>query len=565
MPNLIQSFQRRDIGFLRIVARLWGIELTASDVEKVLDEITSAMLDQTLFRDMVDSLPAEARSAFEALVFAEGKLSWASFSRQFGEIRETGPGRRDREQIYLNPASPAEVLFYRGLIAKAFFDVPAGAQEFAYIPSDFLHLINRGEQSSFLEAKIVGTSGDQNSTSTNHAVSTGLTELLGRQASSKECACFLSTSDRLLDDATTILAAFRMRRPLPDTRIPALVVLDFLSAAKIIQLSSHKERPGEGTPYIEAVRRFLQTSRKNSLEMLLTGWLGSESFNELRQIPGLICEGEWNNRALDTRRYLLTLLEAVPENKWWSLPAFVNSIKEKNPDFQRPAGDYDSWFIKRESDGEYLRGFAYWNEVDGALVRYMITGPMYWLGLVELATPADSGIISAFRLKNRKSRMAVPESGKIHVSSQGRIVVPRLLSRLIRYQIARFCEWDSEKENDYQYRISTASLKSAKEQGLKVNQLLSLLARNAAAEVPPAFIKALKRWELNGTEACLEIHTILKVSRPEILEELRKSKAGRFLGETLGPVTVTVKSGAQPKVLAALVELGVLGEEVHEE
>lgn len=121
MPNLIQSFQRRDIGFLRIVARLWGIELTASDVEKVLDEITSAMLDQTLFRDMVDSLPAEARSAFEALVFAEGKLSWASFSRQFGEIRETGPGRRDREQIYLNPALAHGSPFLSGFDSQSIF------------------------------------------------------------------------------------------------------------------------------------------------------------------------------------------------------------------------------------------------------------------------------------------------------------------------------------------------------------------------------------------------------------------------------------------------------------
>jgi hypothetical protein len=45
-----------------------------------------------------------------------------------------------------------------------------------------------------------------------------------------------------------------------------------------------------------------------------------------------------------------------------------------------------------------------------------------------------------------------------------------------------------------------------------------------------------------------------------VLEELRKSKAGRFLGETLGPVTVIVKPGAQARVLAALAELGLLAE-----
>ena len=37
--------------------------------------------------------------------------------------------------------------------------------------------------------------------------------------------------------------------------------------------------------------------------------------------------------------------------------------------------------------GDYLRGFSTWDEVDGALVRFLITGPMHWLGLVDLAAP----------------------------------------------------------------------------------------------------------------------------------------------------------------------------------
>jgi len=94
-----------------------------------------------------------------------------------------------------------------------------------------------------------------------------------------------------------------------------------------------------------------------------------------------------------------------------------------------------------------------------------------------------------------------------------------------------------------------------------VGQFLSLLAKNSASEIPPAFIKALKRWELNGTEARIEVQTILRVSRPEVLEELRKSKAARFLGEMLGPTTVVLKEGAQSKVLVALAELGLLAEE----
>ncbi|MCJ7584888.1 MAG: hypothetical protein MUO30_08995, partial [Anaerolineales bacterium] len=103
------------------------------------------------------------------------------------------------------------------------------------------------------------------------------------------------------------------------------------------------------------------------------------------------------------------------------------------------------------------------------------------------------------------------------VTSSGKISVPRSVPRAARYQISRFCEWEEEKPDEYRYRVSTRSLKKAQEQGLKVSQLLSLLAKNAAAEIPPAFIKALKRWELNGTEARFENPVVLRVSRPEVL------------------------------------------------
>ena len=185
---------------------------------------------------------------------------------------------------------------------------------------------------------------------------------------------------------------------------------------------------------------------------------------------------------------------------------------------------------------------------------------MYWLGMVELATPEDSESITAFRVNEEQATSK--EIGKLTVSSNGRISVPRLVPRVARYLIARFCEWDEARPDEYRYRVTIRSLKKAGEQGLKAGQLLSLLAKNAASEIPPAFIKALKRWELHGTEARLEVQTVLKVSRPEVLEELRKSKAGRFLGETLGPVTAVVKPGAQSKVLAALAEMGLLADEM---
>jgi hypothetical protein len=526
MPDLLHSLHGCDLGHLRIVAGRWGVELVAADADEARRELAAALLDPRLAAEVLDSLPADARSALETLAGAGGRMPWGAFTRRFGDLRQVGPGRRDREQIYLHPASPAETLFYRAFLARAFFDTPSGPKEFAYIPDDMLALLSVG--------------------------ATHASPLLGRPATPRERARPLLASDRLLDDATTLLAALRTGIIPPETGVPVQAVMELLLAAGIITA---------GKPQIEPVRAFLELPRAEALERLSHAWQESETFNELHQLPGLACEGEWTNQPLAARRFLLDLLAALPLGKWWSLPAFVRAIQEKSPDFQRPAGDYDSWFIRRAVDGSYLRGFESWDEVDGALVRYLITGPLSWLGRVELAAPVEGEVVTAFRARQKPP--VSPETAKLTVASNGRISVPRLAPRAVRYQIARFCEWEQAKPDEYRYRVSTDSLQRAAAQGLKVGQLLSLLARNAAAEIPPAFVKALKRWESHGTEARLETQVVLRVGRPEILEELRRSKAGRFLGETLGPVTVVIKPGAQPKILAALAELGLLAEEAN--
>jgi hypothetical protein len=311
-------------------------------------------------------------------------------------------------------------------------------------------------------------------------------------------------------------------------------------------------------PVPEAVKQWLKLPPAAALDRLTAAWQESEVFNELRLLPGLVCEGEWSNEARLARQRLLSLIRAIPVNRWWSLSAFVQDIQAHQPDFQRPVGDYDSWFIRRAADGVYLRGFACWDEVDGALVRFLITRLLFWLGRVDLATSGQEGMVSAFRLKTKPEISR--QDGRLTVASNGRIVIPRQVPRLVRYQVARFCEWEPSPPGEYRYRVTVQSLQRCAGQGLKVGALPALLAKHAQSELPPAFVKAVKRWESRGTEARLETQMVLRLSRAEVLEELHRSRAARFLGEVLNPTTVIVKPGASSRVLAALAELGLLAE-----
>jgi hypothetical protein len=563
MPDLIDSLHSRDLGHLRIIASLWGLELTATEAEAVLAELSAALLEPRLVTEIVESLPAEPRAALDALLDDGGRLPWSAFARRFGEVREIGPGRRDREQVYLHPISAAEPLFYRALLARSFFDTPNGPIEFAYIPDNLLPLIPRGAREERGENK-----KEKISAVAAVAAVKNSEEPLGRLATPLERAEMLPSDDRILDDACTLLAALRLgwsSVPHPEAlTVPEKPLKDFLLAAGL----AAPGEDGSDALQLEPVKNFLAASRGEALAWLVKTWLGSDRFNELRQMPELICEGEWTNQPLVARELLLDLLSAVPAGQWWSLNAFVRMVKEKYADFQRPAGDYDSWFIKRAADGVFLRGFSAWDEVDGALLRYLLTGPLHWLGILDLAAPDKEKAPSAFRftaaaarlLEGKAPKTALEENGRLHVTSQGRIDVPRLAPRPARYQIARFCDWGEERKDEYRYLVTPGSLKRASQQGVKVEQLLALLKKSAAAPVPPSFVRAVLRWEKQGTEARLETRLILRLGSPAVLEELRKSSVARFLGEPLGPTAVLVTPGAQAKVMAALAEMGLLAE-----
>ena len=225
-------------------------------------------------------------------------------------------------------------------------------------------------------------------------------------------------------------------------------------------------------------------------------------------------------------------------------------------------------YLRDTASGEFLRGFEHWDKVEGALLRYMIAGPLHWLGLIELASPEPDCPVSAFRFSAwagallRGEVPGGPDStpAKVQARSDGGLRVPRLAPRLARYQIARFTVWEGDQGGEfYLYRITPASLERARGQGLRAAQLLGLL-RRYAANVPPSLAHALERWEERGSEARLEQVIVLRLGNSELLQALRSSRAARFLGEPLGPTSVIVKPGAWEKVAAALAEMGYLVE-----
>ena len=546
MPDLAHSLEGYDLGYLQIVAELWGIEFSAAEFHQGLDKLVPLLLDPQLVADVVDSLPPTAKEAIADILSNGGRMTWSLFTRRYGEVREMGPGRRDRALPYRDPLSPAEVLWYRAILGRAFFDTPKGPEEFAFIPTDLIPLMPADQVTSV--------------------------QTLGRMALPAERAHPILATDRILADACTMLAALRLGLTEDETRLspfPGDFPLTPATLKVLLAVSGLLDE--QGLPKPESTRLFLESSRGEALAQLALSWQNSEKINELAIIPQLILEGEWANDPLRTRESILKFLATIPKKTWWNMESFIAAVHQEHPDFQRPAGDYDSWFIRDRESGEYLRGFEHWDQVDGQLIRFMITGPLYWLGVVDLAAPTEGKLLTAFRFSKWSQALlggeapeGLPlEDQKMIVRSDASLKVSTRVPRAVRYQIARFNRWGGVDGKDYTYQLTPASLERAAQGGLRISHLLALL-RTHADPVPPSLVKALERWEKHGGQARMEHALVLRLSSPEILQELRASRAARFLGDPLGPTTVIVNPGAREKVLAALAEMGYLGEIVSE-
>jgi hypothetical protein len=540
MTDLWHSLHKSEYSYLKIIADQWDLPFDASDAKEGIDQLAEALLDGHHLSRITEILSPQEQEVLVWVDDLEGKVPWDQLTRKFGQVREMGAGRLDRERPDKKPISTTERLWYRALIARGFFETDIGPQEFAYIPDDLR------------EAIMPALNPDRDSSAE--------LDFMCRKAAPREREVVLPAPLFILDKLCTFLAGLRTGID-PSPHLPSFSKAeedffhDLTKAAGLLeergQLSSTK------------IRDFLDLDDPEGLRFLWEKWLSEEMSAEIYLLPEIQVEGEPPVEADRIREQLLSYLGLLPPDEWWSIESFVTQVKEKNPDILRSGGEYDAWFIKEKSTDAFLKGFDYWDEIEGALLRFFIAGPMYWLGLVDLGAQEEEASPLAFTLTPLFSAciarhlptLPARKLEQVRLRSQGEIRITENVPRKARYQIARFCDWYPIKADAYHYRLSPQSLTRAEDQDLRVPHLLTLF-KNHAEAIPPNLLAALERWDKSGSQASIEPRTVLRLGSPAILKALKKSSANRYIVEQLGPTAVIIHPDSEEKVSQALMELG---------
>ena len=267
----------------------------------------------------------------------------------------------------------------------------------------------------------------------------------------------------------------------------------------------------------------------------------------------------------DARKFILGEISRLPIGQWEKTDGFIQSIKELNAEFLRLDGNFDTWLVRSSDSGEYLMGFNHWDDIEGEYIRYLINGPLFWLGLIDLGYSSHAKTPAGFRLNKAGHGMLLGsppdcpnENDRIIFKPGSLIFCPSLVPRWVRYLIARMAEWRESPDDGYMYHVTPQSLAAARKQSLHASHLIALLRKYGKIPPPPYLIRSFQRWEENGSEVSLENVQVLRTSSPEMLQEVIHSKASRYLAKSLGPTTVVIKPGAQEKLSRILIELGYL-------
>ena len=564
MHDLRRFLVDYDMAMLRALAQNRGAGLSTNVQTEAADQLAAELLEPLSVRTALARLSPEARQALARMVAAGGRMPALQFERSFGQPRPIGPGRLEREAPWQDPANVAEELRYAGLVFYGFDQDQGGLGGYVFVPDDLLpHL----------------PASDGGLPTFDLEVLAGLPEAqvqgeLGRQ---------------FVHDLFVYLVHVQNRdvKPYADGRL-AQRDLKLLETRLVedgerrLDLVRHlAERLGfverqEGVLRLVAgpVKEWLTASPARRLAALQAGWRGDPTWNDLCRVPSLVCDSEvpWLHHYDPgaVRREILSLLARCPKGRWWSLASFVQAVKATHPDFQRPNGDYKSWYLRDAQTGDYLSGFESWDRVEGALLTDVVRGPLRWLGVVAVAE--DAGEV-ACRLTESGQRLLglVPEepeqapSPPIVVHPDFRVVVPAPINLYACFQLERFADPHDPGSQDpaegapWIYRLAVGALGRALEHEIRVEQILAFLQQASGDRVPANVAGQMRLWAGRFGQIRLTEAVVLTAKSERALKELSVLPETRALiGQLLTPTTALVRRQDLPRLRRALYELGFL-------
>ena len=524
--------------------RLWAISKTLDlkvghkPAKEALVRAIAQFLQRRLAR-IVESLSNEERKALQALIAAGGRMPLAQFTGRFGPIRPYRPWRRDSPRHpWRKPISPAESLWYKGLIFQVTCKTPQGLEDLIVIPSDLLTLLPEAEKPPITP-------------------------------SLREVAPFSSHSaPDILQDAVLFLSLLHRTdiSPLKGRWLPLRALRELnrrLSVSEDLRGVRSELKAGrlpfihflcEAGGFVALTGPFLKPTLKG------WSWLGLGPEEQLKALwetwPGGMAHLQelWSRYRLPEAGppligALLTHLKECPPGRWFTLSSFIEGILA----IEEGLGGLTPWWERDEGVDRAVEGLS-----------ELLEGPLFWMGAVERGSNSEGESIfclsprGAWLLGLSEEAPPFPAFEPLVLRPDFTVEVPPHVCPISLVNLEACAEWmGKDPSGGRRYRLTAESVNRALERGMDIEEILDLLEREGQGRLSEAQVEALRRWAEEGQRLTVRRLTVLEAKEASLLEQLaRRKRVREAFRRTLSPRAVALDEGRVKQVVRELRRLG---------
>ncbi len=292
------------------------------------------------------------------------------------------------------------------------------------------------------------------------------------------------------------------------------------------------------------------------------------------------------------RRMVLCALSLLPDNEWISLSDLCAFLQKWWRQFNHKFWSAQVYSYgmgnKEQQNGlwhiaignEPLKGAQVkeWEQVQGSFVRFMLQGPLHWLGLADLHQVNDT--LTHVRLHNladlffdrvEAPALAAPLSkpkempgqattlktasalstGALEVAGDLIRVVPNLVGGRAHSLLERIAKLESTDARQFVYRLDVATVHRSFEAGVTLSELQSEWKERFGSALPTSLAKNLQTWwNSYGQVRVYQDLTIIELGDDHALTEMKAvtSLSKVMLAELSPRLVIIPKSALEPLV-----------------
>jgi hypothetical protein len=332
--------------------------------------------------------------------------------------------------------------------------------------------------------------------------------------------------------------------------------------------------------------KLLGMSTAQRVKWAFDTWRDSGAWNELVRLPvpysGVDVRRESAAALGKARIVVLRAISRLASGNpnWLPLTSLINQLKKNEYQFlfeRRHRTSYGGLYTSPYYGPNNPYGITFttvkdeasgWNVVEYAFIVHILTGPLHWLGLVELGYDngqerGENHSPSAFRLTEAgawvlglgEQPQFAESGGRLIVQPNFTILALEPISDVVLTELDQFAE-SRGGERAIAYELTKESLYRGQQMGWDAARVMQFLESHQGAPIPTNIRRTLDEWETSHRRITFHRNMCVVQFADDDAQAESRAAISAFQTQTLGEHFVLVEKRSAGEVVTALREAG---------